>query len=194
MYAFNEITLVVVMSYGLCALDISTLPKMIFGDSAISETKQKHQTAPPSADKIDGFNTMEHINNVLNDELHHNNTDNCKSSDSSDGRSSTHINRTNKSESRLFLESYLESTSSCKSTLFVTDHIEDKWVYVNESRVTSMYSQVEEGLFAKSNIPTNEVIAFFGGFRYSKQTWEDMKLLDPVYFRPLYMEPGMYLL
>jgi hypothetical protein len=92
-------------------------------------------------------------------------------------------------------ENYLETASSWKSPLFVTDHIEDKWVYVNESRrVTNMYSQVEEGLFAKINIPTNEVIAFFGGFRYSKQTWEEMKLFDPEYFRPLYMEPGTYLI
>ena len=92
-------------------------------------------------------------------------------------------------------ENDLETNSSWNSPLFVTDPIEDKWVYVNQSRrATNMYSKVEDGLFAKINIPTNEVIAFFGGFRYSKQTWEDMKLFDPVYFRPLYMEPGIYLI
>ena len=91
-------------------------------------------------------------------------------------------------------ENYPETNSSWTSPLFVTDHIEDKWVYVNESRsATNMYSQVEHGLFAKINIPTNEVIAFYGGFRYSKHTWDDMKIFDPVYFRPLYMEPGTYL-
>ena len=92
-------------------------------------------------------------------------------------------------------ENDLETNSSWNSPLFVTDPIEDKWVYVNQSRrATNMYSKVEDGLFAKINIPTNEVIAFFGGFRYSKHTWEDMKLFDPVYFRPLYMEPGIYLI
>jgi hypothetical protein len=92
-------------------------------------------------------------------------------------------------------EDYLETNSSWISPLLVTDPIEDKWVYVNESKSASnIYSQVEHGLFAKINIPTNEVIAFYGGFRYSKDIWDVMKLFDPVYFRPLYMEPGTYLL
>ena len=92
MYIFIEITLVAVISYALYGLDISTPHTTTCRASSMSETKHKHQTAPPKAATKDGCNIKKHINNVHNDDLHHNIIDYCQSSGSFDGRCSMHIN------------------------------------------------------------------------------------------------------
>ena len=88
-------------------------------------------------------------------------------------------------------KSFLVSNHLSKSPLLITDPTEDHWVYVNKSQTLKhMSSKNEDGLFAKRNIPEHQVVAFYGGFRFSKSSWDDMRVFDPLYFRPVYMEPG----
>ena len=88
-------------------------------------------------------------------------------------------------------ETHLTSNVSSIPHFLTTDPVEDKWVYVNESRIKKhMHSKGEDGLFAKTDIPSHQMISFYGGFRYNKSIWEDMNLLDPIYARHVYIEPG----
>ena len=52
---------------------------------------------------------------------------------------------------------------------------EEKYVYVNESLVHG------QGLFAKEDIPANTIFAYFGGFTYTSQAWNQTSFFDPLY-------------
>ena len=58
----------------------------------------------------------------------------------------------------------------------VPDPEEDKFVYVNKSIVHG------QGLFAKEDIPKNTIFAYFGGFTYTSQEWNQTTFFDPSYF------------
>ena len=80
-------------------------------------------------------------------------------------------------------------TSNPSSSHLVADPVEDKWVYVKESEnITNMYTEHEDGLFAKIDIPEKQIVSFFGGIIIDKESWNQMRLLDPVYFRPVYTD------
>ena len=80
-------------------------------------------------------------------------------------------------------------TSNLPSSHLVADPVEDKWVYVKESEnITNMYTEHEDGLFAKIDIPEKQIVSFFGGIIIDKESWNQMRLLDPVYFRPVYTD------
>ena len=88
-------------------------------------------------------------------------------------------------------ESNLTSKSSQIAPTLVTDPVEDKWIYVNDSKIKRhLYSQKEEGVFAKMEIPSNQLISFYGGYRYNKSVWEEIKELDPKYASYVYTDPG----
>ena len=57
----------------------------------------------------------------------------------------------------------------------VPDPEEEKYVYVNESLVHG------QGLFAKEDIPANTIFAYFGGFTYTSQAWNQTTFFDPLY-------------
>jgi len=91
----------------------------------------------------------------------------------------------------LDLSNLNETKNSKIPPALITDPVEDKWVYVNESKIKKhMYSKGEEGLFAKMEIPPNQLISFYGGYRYNKSTWENMNILDPEYASHVYLEQG----
>ena len=58
----------------------------------------------------------------------------------------------------------------------VTDLLEDKMVYVNNSQYHG------QGLFAKTDIATNSIVAFFGGNLYTAHAWNKTTFFDPNYF------------
>ena len=57
----------------------------------------------------------------------------------------------------------------------VPDPEEQKFVYVNDSLVHG------QGLFAKVDIPAQTVFAYFGGFTYTSQAWNETTFFDPLY-------------
>ena len=64
------------------------------------------------------------------------------------------------------------------------DKVEENWVYVNRTWLNKTFTDHgEEGLFAKKNIPKDEIISFYGGIILSKETWDYMRLVDPTYYR-----------
>lgn len=88
-----------------------------------------------------------------------------------------------RSNSEILIEDNI--TSPC----LIADPVEDIWVYVNTSQsVKHMYSKTEEGVFAKIDIPSDKIVAFYGGFRYNKYEWNEINLFDPIYWRPVYIE------
>ena len=58
----------------------------------------------------------------------------------------------------------------------VTDPVEDRYVYINESIINGY------GLFAKIDIPKGTNFAYFGGQLYTAQAWNDTTFFDPQYF------------
>ena len=64
------------------------------------------------------------------------------------------------------------------------DNVEETWVYVNKTKLKKTHSDnSEEGLFSKKDIPSGQIISFFGGIILSKELWENKRLIDPSYFR-----------
>lgn len=61
----------------------------------------------------------------------------------------------------------------------VPDSTEETWVYVKQSTLGPL---VGDGLFAQKEIPSNTVVAFFGGLRIDSNTWNDTKPVDPEYW------------
>ena len=60
----------------------------------------------------------------------------------------------------------------------VTDAVEDKYVYVNESLTING----GQGLFAKVDIPGGTNFAYFGGHVYTDKQWNATTFFDPNYF------------
>ena len=58
------------------------------------------------------------------------------------------------------------------------DPLEKRYVYVNQSRLPD----AGQGLFAKVDIAPDTIFAFFGGFVYTAQEWNNTNLLYPKYF------------
>lgn len=59
-----------------------------------------------------------------------------------------------------------------------TDPLEDKYVYVNASKLI----ENEQGLFAKTNISASTIFAYFGGFVHSSKSWNSTNLTYPKYY------------
>ncbi len=57
-----------------------------------------------------------------------------------------------------------------------TDPVEDRYVYVKDSPIEG------QGLFAKEDIKMSTVVAYFGGFHFSVESWNKTKIFDPIYF------------
>lgn len=58
------------------------------------------------------------------------------------------------------------------------DPLEDKYVYVNDSK----WIENEQGLFSKTNISANTIFAYFGGFLYTSQQWNSTNITYPRFY------------
>ena len=64
------------------------------------------------------------------------------------------------------------------------DIFEGAWAYVNKTKLKKTHTDIsEDGLFSKKDIPSGQIISFFGGIIFTKEFWGKKCLIDPSYFR-----------